>query len=269
LKVPGKKVVPQGLIEMLQHRGLELMPWVKPRDLLLIDLLSSLRQKMFYERLKNYSFRLVLRDIIKWQEAFLPKDLTRFCSLSRVKEHLAFLARLGLIQVSRNHYRLLPGPIRSFGATLEWFVARIFEEEFHGEVLWGISFRKSTSGGDFDVVARVERELVYVEVKSSPPKHIEQGDVKAFLNRIEDLLPHLALFFVDTELRMKDKIVPLFEEELRSRHGKGISKRYPVVRMRDELFQISHQVFIVNSKREIIANFRDCFRDYWRGLIRI
>jgi hypothetical protein len=262
-------MAPQGLIEMLQHRGLELMPWAKPKDLLLRDSRSSFHQKLFYERLKNYSFRLVLRDIIKRQDAFQPKDLTRFCSLDRVEEHLAFLSRLRLIQVSRNHYRLIPGPIRSFGDTLEWFVARVFEEEFHGEVLWGIFFKKCASGGDYDVVARVERELVYVEVKSSPPKHIEQRDVKAFLNRIEDLLPHLALFFVDTELRMKDKIVPLFEEELRSRHGQGTARRYPVMRIRDELFQINHQVFIVNSKRDVISNFRDCFRDYWRGLIKI
>ena len=90
-----------------------------------------------------------------------------------------------------------------------------------------------------------------MEVKSSPPKHIEQAEVKAFLNR------------------MKDKIVPFFEEELLSRHGKVAVKRYPVVRKKDELFQINHQVFIVNSKRDVIANFRDCFRDYWRSLIMI
>ncbi len=74
---------------------------------------------------------------------------------------------------------------------------------------------------------------------------------------------------MDTELRMKDKIVPLFEEELLSRYGKGASRRYTVMRIKDELFQINHQVFLLNSKRDMIANFRDCFRDYWRSLFRI
>lgn len=251
---------------MFHRRGLEPLR-LEPKDLLLPK--SSQRQEAFYEWLKNYSFRLVLRDIIKRQQAFQPKDLTRFCSMAKVEEHLAFLSRLGLIQGTQQNYHLVSGPIRSFGDTLEWFVARVFEKEFHGEVLWGIRFKNSASGGDYDVVARMEGELVYVEVKSSPPKHIEEREVKAFLDRINDLLPHLAFFFVDTELRMKDKIVPLFEEELRSRYGKAAAKNYPVVRIRGELFGIHHQVFIVNSKRDVIANFRDCFRDYWRSHLRI
>ncbi len=148
-------------------------------------------------------------------------------------------------------------------------MARIFELEFHSEVLWGIRFRKSASGGDYDVVALMEGELVYVEVKSSPPKHIEGRDVRGFISRIGDLLPHVAVFFVDTELRMKDKLVVLFEEELASRYGRSARKDFPVARLRDELFQINHQVFIVNSKRDIITNFRDCLRDYWRSRIRI
>lgn len=32
---------------------------------------------------------------------------------------------------------------------------------------------------------------------------------------------------------------------------------------------INHQVFLLNSKRDMIANFRDCSRDYWRSLFRI
>jgi hypothetical protein len=42
-----------------------------------------------------------------------------------------------------------------------------------------------------------------------------------------------------------------------------------VARLRNELFHINHQVFVVNSKRNLTANFRDCFRDYWRSLIRV
>jgi len=42
-----------------------------------------------------------------------------------------------------------------------------------------------------------------------------------------------------------------------------------VARLHDELFHINHQVFIVNSKRNLAANFRVCFREYWRSLIRV
>lgn len=262
-----KPAVPLELEKLLKRRGLEVLSWSTPKDLLLPKGLQ--RQRQFYERLKNYSFRLVLRDIIKHQEAFRPQDLTRFCSVDKVEEYLVFLYKLGLIRENKKGYRLTGQPVRSLGDTLEWFVARIFTEEFEAEAIWGIRFKNSTFGGDYDVVARMGDDLVYVEVKSSPPKNIEQKDVQGFFNRIEDLLPHLAIFFVDTELRMKDKMVPLFEEELRSRHGDESLKSHAVIRLRDELFQINHQLFIVNSKRDIVSNFRDCFRDYWRSLIRL
>jgi hypothetical protein len=49
---------------------------------------------------------------------------------------------------------------------------------------------------------------------------------------------------------MKDKIVPMFEEELR--------KRFPappsVVRIEKELFQIWEKTFIINSKDSVSGN---------------
>jgi Holliday junction resolvase-like predicted endonuclease len=174
-----------------------------------------------------------------------------------------------LVQPVEKNFRLVSGPVKSFGDTLEWFMAKVFEKEFLAEVLWGIRLKNSARGGDFDLVARMEGELVYVEVKSSPPKHIEQREVISFLDRIEDLLPHIAFFFEDTELRMKDKIVPMFEEAIQQRHGQEAPTRFPVTRLKNELFQINHQVFIVNSKRDVIENFRVCFRDYWRSRLRI
>lgn len=254
---------------MLRRRGLRPIRAADRKDLSLIEALSPSGRDEFYERLKNYSFRLVLRDMIKRQRSFRPSDLTRFCSLRKAKDHLDFAIRLGLVQPFKKGFRLVPGPVKSFGDTLEWFTARVFEEEFGAEALWGIRFQSTMHGGDYDLVAEVEGALVYAEVKSSPPKHIEQREVVSFLDRIDDLLPHAAFFFEDTELRMKDKIVPMFEEALRLRHGNEAEKRFPVTRLKNELFQINHQVFIVNSKRDLIENFRTCFRDYWRGLIRI
>lgn len=250
---------------MLKRRGLTPVRSSGAKDLSLIETLSTPGRNEIYERLKNYSFRLVVRDIIKRQPLFSPTELTRFCSLAKVRDHIAFLTRLGLVQPIRKKFRLLPGPVKNFGDTLEWFMAMVFEKEFLAEVLWGIRFKNSAFGGDYDLVARMEGELVYVEVKSSPPKHIEQREANSFFDRIEALLPHLAFFFVDTELRMKDKIVPMFEEALRLRYGRDSAIRYPVARLKNELFQINHRIYIVNSRRNVIDNFRICFRDYWRS----
>ncbi len=91
-----------------------------------------------------------------------------------------------------------------------------------------------------------------MEIKSSPPKQIYDREVSSFLNRIDDLVPDIAVFFVDTELRMKDKIVPMFEDELKKRYGRPVTAE----RLVKELFHISEKIFIINAKGGITANIR-------------
>jgi len=55
---------------------------------------------------------------------------------------------------------------------------------------------------------------------------------------------------MDTELRMKDKLSPMFEKELQKRYETPPN----VVRMERELFQIQDRSFIVNAKESIIGN---------------
>jgi len=74
------------------------------------------------------------------------------------------------------------------------------------------------------VVALMEGSLVYVETTSSPPKHIKQRDIQAFFDRLEVLAPDLAIYLEDTQLRMKDKIVMMFETELQRRTGSSWRK---------------------------------------------
>jgi hypothetical protein len=102
------------------------------------------------------------------------------------------------------------------------------------------------------VLARIDSSLLYMEVKSSPPKQIYDRQIIAFLNRIEDLSPDLSVFFVDTELRMKDKIVPMFEDELRRRYKKTM----PLSRILKELFHINNKIFIINAKGGVSGNIK-------------
>ena len=61
---------------------------------------------------------------------------------------------------------------------------------------------------------------------------------------------------------MKDKIVLMFEEELYERYGTTSSDRFSVNRLVDELFHINHRLYIVNSKRDVVANFNLCLKDF-------
>jgi hypothetical protein len=144
---------------MLTRRGLEPFRLVGHRSV--VRPREAAQVAEYFQRLKRYSFRLVLRDLIA-RPGTEPDRLTRFCSPATIRSHLAFLSRVGLIEPWEHGHRLLVSPVRSFGETLEWFVAKLLEEEFSCETLWGVRVKGLEPGGDYDLLARIEHELVYV-----------------------------------------------------------------------------------------------------------
>jgi hypothetical protein len=155
--------------------------------------------------------------------------------------------------------------VRNFGGTLEWFVAQVMEREFSSSAIWGVRLDHLKSGGDYDVLSWVEGNLLYLEVKSSPPKHIEGSEIGSFLDRVEALRPNFAILLVDTELRMKDKIVPLFGEELADKEvATGPEEAKPIRRLFDETFLIQDQIFLTNSRPNLISNLARILR-WWLG----
>src|SRR5207302_1829795 len=77
-------------------------------------------------------------------------------------------------RVGRGAYRLRDARISSFGGTLEWYVAEVLVREFGCAATWGLRIPRATHGGDYDVVACAEGEVIYVETKSAPPRQIIQ-----------------------------------------------------------------------------------------------
>jgi hypothetical protein len=249
------------LTALLKRRGFRIYK-KEPADDLLIP------QKKFidgyYEMLKRYSFRLFLRDVIKHQPIFTLQQVTRYATKEVTGEYINYLVKTGLIERTENtFYRLKKGPIKSFGETLEWFVAEIFRREFTSEAVWGVKMKRPGIGGDYDLLAKIDGSILYMEIKSSPPKQIYQKEVSAFLNRVYDLMPEIAIFFMDTELRMKDKMVPMFEDELKLR----FSEPPEIIRMEHELFEIQTErpkIFIINAKDSIINNIEKVLARYFR-----
>jgi hypothetical protein len=255
---------------MLRMRGLKVFRKDPTDRLFFPPDLSPSDQTRFYERMKRYSFRLVVRDMIKYQNRFRIQDLTHYCSSKVAREYCGVLRGMGaIVKEERGKYRTRLSPIYSFGPTLEWFIAEVFKKEFASPSIYGVKLKKTSSGGDYDVIAAWNQRLVYVEVKSSPPKGIEISEISTFFSRLEDLLPDVAFLFNDTQLRMKDKLVVMFEEELEKRHGKKAKTLYPVKRLIDELFHVQNRIFIVNSKKDIAENFQVCLRHYLQYARRV
>ncbi len=244
------------LESMLRLRGFNIHVKQQDDDLLLP---GPDEQDAFFEQMKRYSFRLFLRDVIKYQDGFTLKEVSRYASRDATGDFIEYLGELGLITGEGEHYRL-SRQIKSFGSTLEWFMAELFRREFMTEALWGLKFRGRPVGGDYDLIARLDCSLLYMEIKSSPPKQTYQSEIEAFLDRVDDLRPAVAVFFMDTELRMKDKIVPMFEEALAGR----FKTPPPVKRMEKELFHIRDRTFIINAKDSIAGNLRKVLGWYYR-----
>ena len=214
----------------------------------------------YYQALHKYSFRLFLRDVIKHRDGFMLQDVARYATPAVTKHYIDLLLSFRLLKKKAKAYSLAKGAVTSFGPTLEWYIAELFKREFGSETAWGVKFKRPRVGGDYDVLARIGGSLFYIEVKSSPPKQIYDSELSAFLDRVDDLAPAVAVFLMDTELRMKDKLVPMFEAELARRSAYPP----PVVRLERELFRVRDRIFIINAKESIARNLETVMSRYYR-----
>jgi hypothetical protein len=202
------------------------------------------------EWLGHYAFRLFFRGAIQKSAGFLPADTTRYLTKAQSKSYAEILVDLGLAEaIPRGRYRL-KWAARSFGGTLEWYVGRELEQRFGFDVATGVKLHVRGVGGDLDVVAAAEGKLVYVELKSSPPKNIAAREMAAFCDRLNLLHPDVALFVVDTALRLSDKVVPMLAGEFERR---GYSVSAPK-RIAAQLWALTPHVYAVNGSRDLMTN---------------
>jgi len=234
---------------MLIRRGLRPRP-TRP-DLPFAAELSDEIAERLCEQLGRYSFRLFLRGAIQRWEGFAPGETTRYVTPDQSRAFAEWLVREGLAsRLPRERYRLLRGA-RSFGGTLEWYVARELRRRFGFDVAEGLKTYAKGVGGDLDIIAVAEGKMVYIELKSSPPRNITTSEASAFFDRLGAIRPHVALFVVDTALRLTDKILPMLLEELqRRRSGERVQAR----RVERDLWALTRHIYAVNARPDLMSN---------------
>ena len=267
------------LDRMSRARGLRIDRINPSEDLLLPPSGSSDDLESYRDLLDHYAVRLLLREVINtdtipnWQKG--RRSLEKFCDPDAVDGYLAQLEALGVIIHSTADKPVVSKPVSSFGATYEWYVFKVLSGDFACPSAWGVRFSDTKSGGDHDVIADLYGKFLYMEVKTAPPKHIEQSEVTGFVRRLMDIAPDIAIFHDDTHLRMKDKIVPLMEEGIKltkaqSPKSKGIKTHdASFQRLEREIFHLDSSIYIVNSKPDLKRNLKVIFRHYFRSESRI
>jgi hypothetical protein len=214
------------------------------------------------ERLGHYAFRLFLRGAIREAEGFAPEEATRYLDAEQAREAADELVQLGLASRGADGlYRLLQGA-GSFGGVLEWYVARELRLRFDYEVATGLEFPAAGVGGDLDVVATAEGKLVYLELKSSPPKNLEEAEVRAFFERLEALRPDVALFVMDTALRLADKVIPFLSDEVERRRRAAATPQ----RLARSVWMLGPHLYAVGAHRDLMGNVSRALAEGLRSL---
>jgi hypothetical protein len=139
---------------------------------------------------------------------------------------------------------------RSFGGTLEWWLGRELAARLGIEVATGVRSGARGVGGDLDLVAAAEGKLLYLEVKSGPPKHLTEAEVCAFLARLRAVRPDLAIFAMDTALRLSDKVLPMFACAL----SRGAAAPPQPRRLLRETYALSPHLYLVSAKEDLVDN---------------
>ncbi len=233
---------------MLVRRGMH--PSMGPRDLPFPQDLDGPFADRIAERLGHYAFRLLLRGAILAAGPFEPSAATRYLSAEQAWCMTEELVDMGLAEPAGDHRFQLRWPARSFGGTLEWWVGRELHRRLGFDVDTGVRSGVRGVGGDLDVVAAAEGKLVYLELKSSPPKHITRAEVAALLQRVRALRPAVTVLAVDTALRLSDKVLPMLVEETSAGGRKPPAPR----RLLRENWQVAPQLFAVNARQDLIEN---------------
>ncbi len=243
---------------LLKRRGFEIFSKNPEEDMIFQ---SPRQRERIYEYMKRYAFRIFLRDVIRLQDGFSAEDVSRYASFDMTKKYISVLLDADVLEkINENRYRLIPR-IRSFGNTLVWFITEVLKREFCMESLWGVKFRGRSVGGDYDILSNLTPGICFIEVKSSPPRQIDESEVRAFIERAVDLCPEISMFFLDTHLRMKDKIVALFEDVMIDMY----SYRPAIVRLYREVFHVEDtNIYILNAKPSIKTNLSEVFGHYYR-----
>jgi hypothetical protein len=233
---------------MLARRGLR--PSLAAPDLPFPSDISAETADALAERLGHYAFRLFLRGVIHHGDGFTPEETTRYVSAAQAQTFTETLVALGVVAANGSDRYRLVRRAGSFGGTLEWYVGRELRRWLGFDVATGVKFHARGVGGDLDLVAAAEGKLIYVELKSSPPKHLSNGEVGAFLDRVRLVRPDLVVFAVDTALRLSDKVVPMLSDELARRCDTAPAP----CRIERELWTLGRHLYVVNSQPDLMTN---------------
>ena len=237
---------------------------VTPKDM------SSREVDGFYKYMGSRTFRNIVKDIVDKKENILPDYYINGCSETKLSEYFDFLCSARILQYAANSSSYyLTIRIDDFGPTLEWYVSELFKRELECTADWGVRIKNLKPGGDFDVIARDESKLVWIETKSSRLEHIIETDIRHFLQRDQNLDPDISIFLVDTHNDLSC-LISAFEDIMTpvvagDSGMKDPNYHFKINQLTDfgDIYHTLRRVFIINTDPLILTNLRYCLKYYF------
>ena len=230
---------------------------------------------IFYENLKSFHFRQILKFIYDSEDvASESAILSKFSSLTpeSLSQKLEVLINEKcLTKKNGTLYKKLKD--KTISRTFEWFISEIIKREMSGIAFSGIKLKGLKSGGDYDVISRLEDAMVHIECKSGSITNVTEDDITHFIGRYKDLAPELSILLIDTN-GLPDDFKNKFEKVNWKKHG--LSVRQPKKRKlkgRGVFYEIFPRVHVITNDGNLIGNIKLSVNYYFSfvkpyGLIR-
>ncbi|MDR7426660.1 MAG: hypothetical protein QN152_01460 [Armatimonadota bacterium] len=242
----------------LRHRGWPAAVHSRDDRLLLPHPASQALIDRYYADLRHYHFRRILQEAAE-RRRLGPVAVRRLVERwgPRSATTLDRLVEYGLLTRRGKGFVLTAEETKTFGETLEWFVAQVFAREFAAPAAWDVRVRGLERGGDFDVLVVLDGRLGYVECKGSPPYNVSADVLARYLERTRHLGPDFTILLLDTTLRIERNIIDNLVRLLR-----GGGEPPQVLRVTPGVYEVAGGIpsFVVTSRRSLVANLAVCLR---------
>lgn len=206
---------------------------------------------------KSFQFRQILKLIYDSENGMSESEiLERISNLTpdSLSKKLEISINENCLVRNDSLYNKIKG--KSISRTFEWFISEIIKREMSGIACSGIKLKSLKSGGDYDVVSRLEDAVVHIECKSGSILNIKENEITHFIGRYKDLAPELSILLIDT-----DGLPNSFKQLCQKADWKtyGLSERMPKKRRlkgRGVFYELFPRVHVITNEGNLIGNIK-------------
>ena len=215
--------------------------------------------ELFYESLKSFSFRQILKAVYESDSGMSRKDLLEKVpnlTANSLASKISTLVTEGAISVSDGVecFRKIGG--KEYSTTFEWFVSEIVKREMCGISRINVKIKNLKCGGDYDVISRLEDLLVHFECKSGSIKNISKNDISRFIARYKELAPSMSILALDTN-GLPDEFKTKFNNADWDYYGlQSRSPKRRRVKGRGVFYELFPRISVLTSEGNLVGNIK-------------